>query len=160
MLIDEFYFHWQRGLPRWERIGHPLDTLTVLVGFLFLLLVAPSASAAILYVGIALFSCLFVTKDEWVHKRFCRAGEQWLHALLFLLHPLIFLSGGLLWQALHTDQARGLSSSWIRYEGMERTFLLIHTSVIFLFGLYQLLYWNLLWKNDTTAPSTTRSMTS
>jgi hypothetical protein len=29
MAVDEVHFHRQRGLPRWERLGHPLDTLTV-----------------------------------------------------------------------------------------------------------------------------------
>ena len=31
MMVDELHFHRRRGLPRWERIGHPLDTATVLV---------------------------------------------------------------------------------------------------------------------------------
>jgi hypothetical protein len=26
ILLDQFYFHFARGLPRWERLGHPLDT--------------------------------------------------------------------------------------------------------------------------------------
>ena len=30
MLVDELLFHRRRGLPRWERIGHPIDTLSVL----------------------------------------------------------------------------------------------------------------------------------
>ena len=160
MLVDEFYFHRQRGLPRWERLGHPLDTLTVLAGCLFLLLVAPSASAAAVYVGLGVFSCLFVTKDEWVHKRYCRAGEQWLHAVLFILHPLIFLSAGLMWKALHAENPGAASLDWLRYEGFERTFFTINTLLVVLFGLYQLVYWNLLWKNDPKAPSTTGSITS
>jgi len=28
ILVDEFYFHLARGLPRWERIGHPAQILT------------------------------------------------------------------------------------------------------------------------------------
>ncbi len=28
--FDEWYFHLKRGLPKWERIGHPLDTLTAI----------------------------------------------------------------------------------------------------------------------------------
>jgi len=28
MGVDEFYFHRRRGLPRWERLAHPLDTMT------------------------------------------------------------------------------------------------------------------------------------
>jgi hypothetical protein len=26
MFVDEFYFHFALGQPRWERMGHPLDT--------------------------------------------------------------------------------------------------------------------------------------
>ena len=26
MAVDEFYCHYRRELPRWERWGHPLDT--------------------------------------------------------------------------------------------------------------------------------------
>jgi len=37
IMIDEFYFHVRRGLPKWERLGHPLDTLTVLACFAFVL---------------------------------------------------------------------------------------------------------------------------
>ncbi|HWU42647.1 MAG TPA: hypothetical protein VN132_04380, partial [Bdellovibrio sp.] len=42
MLIDEFFFHHKRGLPRWERIGHPLDTITVLTCLLFLYFTDPT----------------------------------------------------------------------------------------------------------------------
>ena len=31
MVVDEGWFHRRRGLPRWERLGHPLDTLTIAV---------------------------------------------------------------------------------------------------------------------------------
>ncbi len=37
ILVDEFYFHRRRGLPIWERWGHPLDTLSLLICWLFLL---------------------------------------------------------------------------------------------------------------------------
>ena len=56
--IDEFYFHIRRGLPKWERWGHPLDTLTVLGCFLFVLWVPFTAFTLKIYIGIALFSCL------------------------------------------------------------------------------------------------------
>ena len=37
IFFDEFYFHHRRGLGKWEKVGHPLDTLTVLMAYLFLL---------------------------------------------------------------------------------------------------------------------------
>src|SRR6266511_3179227 len=96
MAVDEFYFHRRRGLPRWERLGHPLDTLTALACFVWLLSAAPSALSLSVYVCLSVFSCLFVTKDEPVHSKHCSPNEQWLHALLFSLHPLVLLSAGLL----------------------------------------------------------------
>src|SRR5215471_94772 len=111
MAVDEIHFHRRRGLPRWERLGHPLDTLTVLACFVWLLTAAPSA-----------FSCLFVTKDEPTHSKYCSSGDHWLHAMLFILHPLVLLSAGLLWPAW-----RQQSLSFIHYNGFEREFLLANT---------------------------------
>lgn len=162
MLVDEFYFHWQRTLPRWERLGHPLDTLTVLACFGWLLFVTPSATAASVYAGLSVFSCLFITKDEPLHRQYCSAGEQWLHALLFLVHPLILLSAGLLWPAWH-----GQTLVFIRYEGFERVYLLGAALLTLSFGLYQSIYWNLLWphlleraQQGLQAKSTTTSITN
>ncbi len=155
MALDEFYFHWQRELPRWERLGHPLDTLTVLVCYAWLLMVPPGALALGVYAGLCVFSCLFVTKDELVHRQHCQAGEHWLHAMLFILHPLSLLSAGLLWPAWHES-----TLSFIRYEGFERAFLLINALLTFGFGLYQLIYWNFVWPLSNPVKSTTRSTTS
>jgi 2-polyprenyl-6-hydroxyphenyl methylase / 3-demethylubiquinone-9 3-methyltransferase len=85
MVVDEAYFHRRRELPRWERIGHPLDTLAMIVCIAWLLAGGPLAG----YVVLAVASTLFVTKDEFVHARACSGGEQWLHALLFTLHPVV-----------------------------------------------------------------------
>jgi hypothetical protein len=100
MGLDEGWFHRRRGLPRWERIGHPLDSLTVAACFAWVVLVAPEAPGALtVYVVLAVVSCLFVTKDEVVHKRLCSAPEGWLHALLFVLHPIVLFAAALLWRA-------------------------------------------------------------
>jgi hypothetical protein len=94
---DEWCFHRRRGLPAWEAWGHPLDTLTVSASYGFLLLAAPSDGNLWIFAAMALFSCLFVTKDEFIHRERCCAREQWLHSLLFLLHPTAFISAGTLW---------------------------------------------------------------
>ncbi|HKQ72359.1 MAG TPA: hypothetical protein VJ810_01430 [Blastocatellia bacterium] len=140
MAVDEIHFHRRRGLPRWERLGHPLDTLTVLACFMWLLIAEPGAFSMGVYAGLSAFSCLFVTKDEPVHSKYCSSGEHWLHAMLFILHPLVLLCAGLLWQA-----GRQPSLSFIRYTGFERGFLLANTLLTLAFGLYQLIYWNFLW---------------
>jgi putative flippase GtrA len=145
MSVDELYFHWQRELPRWERIGHPLDTLTVLLCLGWVWFVPPSSTAVSIYLGLAFFSCVFVTKDEWVHHKYCSAGEHWIHALQFVFHTLVLLSVGLLWPALHQQ-----TIAWLHYEGFERALFLSNLGLTFGFGLYQLIYWNFVWRPAST----------
>jgi hypothetical protein len=144
MAFDELYFHRRRMLPQWERIGHPLDTLTVLICLLWLILAPPGPGAIAAYAGLSILSSLFVTKDERIHLSHCEASEQRLHALLFTLHPVVLLSAGLLWPAAHGLFSAGLP--WIRYTGEERTFLGAICAIVFSFGMFQFVYWNLLWR--------------
>jgi hypothetical protein len=126
-VADEFYFHRRRGLPRWERIGHPLDTLTVLGCYAVALALPLTAWSLRTYVALAVFSCLFVTKDELVHAKYCKPLEHWVHALLFVLHPIVFASMGFLW----LKEARPL--------------MFVQGALTLAFGLYQTLYWNTSW---------------
>lgn len=157
MAVDELHFHRQRCLPRWERWGHPLDTLMVLVCFGWLLLTPPSTQALGIYVGLCICSCLLVTKDEMVHHDHCSAAEHWLHAVLFIIHPLALLSAGLLWPAWHAQPL-----SFLRPTGFEREFLLGTTLLTGAFGLYQFIYWNFVWPQALPKPvkSTTTSTIS
>ncbi len=148
MGADEFHFHRKRGLPRWERIGHPLDTLTVLACLTWLLLKPADSFSIPVYVGLSIVSCLFITKDEGIHHRCCPAAEQWLHALLFILHPLVLLSAGLLWPAVHEPAP----ASRVLFDGGDaRSLLLGYVALASLFGLYQLVYWNLIWRPRSQA---------
>jgi hypothetical protein len=141
MAADEFYFHRRRGLPRWERVGHPIDTLGVLACLGWLMFAAPRPSTAGVYTALAVASSLLVTKDESVHRRLCGSGEQWLHAVLFLLHPLVLLAAGLLWPALHGEEG---VVPWIRYTGFETTFVKAFGAATATFAVYQIVYWNVL----------------
>jgi 2-polyprenyl-6-hydroxyphenyl methylase/3-demethylubiquinone-9 3-methyltransferase len=82
---------------------------------------------------------LFVTKDEPAHSKYCSSGEHWLHAMLFILHPLVLLSAGLLWPVWGKQ-----SLSFIQYTGFERELLLANTLLTLAFGLYQLILLELL----------------
>jgi hypothetical protein len=128
MLVDERVFHHGRRLPRWERLGHPLDTLTVLACYAWLVASAPSRGCALVYVTLATFSCLFVTKDEPVHASRCAPGEQWTHALLYLLHPVVLIDAGYLW-----------------WSARLRAVLLAEVVLTAAFAAYQILYWNGPW---------------
>ncbi len=124
MLVDEAVFHRRRELPRWERIGHPLDTLTIVLCLGWLLVTTPSHTTLGVYIGLAIGSTLFVTKDEFVHAKLCSGGEQWLHAILFVLHPIVLFAFGWMWSAGHTTPLVGQ--------------LVVTTA----FGVYQVVYWN------------------
>lgn len=128
MGIDEG-IHLKRGLGLWERVGHPLDTLTVLVPLSFVVLNDYSSSHLKSFILLSAFSCLFITKDEFIHRKECSIFENWLHSLLFVLHPLIFLSTGLLW-----------------VEDSQNVLLIIQPIIIFLFMIYQIFKWSPPWK--------------
>jgi 2-polyprenyl-6-hydroxyphenyl methylase/3-demethylubiquinone-9 3-methyltransferase len=97
MAVDELVWHRRRPVSRWEWLGHLLDTLVFLGCLAMPLLFPPEPARIRLFIGLAAGSCLLVTKDEFVHQRRCPAGEQWLHAVLFILHPLVLVAAGLLW---------------------------------------------------------------
>jgi len=61
--FDEYYFHIKRGLPLWERIGHPIDTLSVAFCLFFVLFIPYSDTTLKWYIGLCVFSCLMVTKS-------------------------------------------------------------------------------------------------
>src|SRR3954453_7339991 len=120
MVADEIWFHHRRELPRWERIGHPLDTLTIVLCLGWLL----AGGGLHVYIALAIASTLFVTKDEAVHAKLCGAGEQWLHALLFALHPVVLAAFG-----------------YLSYKG-QTGILTGQLFVTIAFMTYQFVYWN------------------
>jgi len=125
MVVDEGWFHRARGLSRWERIGHPLDTLTIAVCLGWLVATHPGQPAALpVYIGLGVFSMLFVIKDEAMHAAQCRPGEHWLHAILFALHPIVLVAFAYLW--------------WIGMVGL----LVGQLGITIAFLAYQVIYWN------------------
>lgn len=129
IVVDEFHFHHRRGLGAWERVGHPLDSISLLACFLWLLLAPDTAQARWLYAGLAIFSCLFITKDEFVHAEKCKAGEHWLHALLFVLHPVVL--------------GVAAFATWWPEQSALGSMIEVQTGLIGIFLVYQLVYWNL-----------------
>jgi hypothetical protein len=152
IFFDEAVFHVKRGLPKWERIGHPLDTLTVLLCMGFVIWVPFSKTALVLYIFLSVFSTLFVTKDEFVHKAHCPASEQWLHAVLFTLHPITLTMAGFIWPVVNGVPVEVFS--WLDNPEALRRFLYGQFAAMSGFLLYQILFWNVFWnekmdmKND------------
>jgi hypothetical protein len=139
--FDEFYFHHKRGLPLWERLGHPLDTLTVLACFSFVLLNEATKENIMIYIGLALFSCLFITKDEFIHHEESNAKEQWLHSVLFVLHPITLLVLSLYWFESLTSNLLVGGEHQLFEQFVKGQFII---TIIFL--SYQILYWSIPWK--------------
>ena len=125
IMIDEFYFHRKRSLPLWERLGHPIDTSTVILCVGMTIFFPLTSSSSQIYLVLAVISCVMVTKDEFVHHAHCCQKEQWLHALLFIIHPV---------------------SLWVYYQfwlhDMVDSLRFIFVSLC-LFSLYQYFYWNI-----------------
>lgn len=137
MAVDEFIFHRQRGLPPFERWGHVADTSLFLLALLIPALFTPSHTLLFLYGILAMASSLFITKDEWIHASSCSGGEQWCHALLFVLHGPILLAAGLLW-----------------FLDPHHLALKMLPPIILMWGLYQHFYWNVFY--DRKQPATGR----
>ena len=144
--VDEWHFHLKRGLPLWERIGHPIDTLSVLACFAFVLFIPFSAAALKWYIGLSILSCLLVTKDEFIHKHYSSAAENWLHALLFLNHPIVLTCAGLIWTASLKSDSPAWLLQWLDQPAILQWFLIFQTLMIGVFFFYQVFYWNVIWK--------------
>lgn len=125
MGVDEFHFHWKRNLPKWERWGHPVDTLSFLFPFSVLAFASPGTFTKWVYVLLSVLSCAVITKDEWIHQNHALPGEQWLHSVLFILHPVVLISAYLLWVGANS----GVPFVYIWFS-------------ILAFLVYQLLFWN------------------
>ncbi len=131
MFFDEFKFHHERGLKTWERIGHPIDSAFFIAPFIYALY----SSNIYIFLGLCFASCLIITKDEFVHTKECVALEQWLHSVLFIIHPIAFIG---LWLA--------------RQKGYTQI-IQVQVVVIFLFMLYQIIYWNVFKGNHNETQS-------
>jgi hypothetical protein len=129
MFFDEFKYHHQRGLKLWERVGHPIDSFFFLLPFLY----TQFFSNVYIFIGLSIFSCLIITKDEFVHNEECLAGEQWLHSILFIVHPV------------------SLFLLFLAWENSLNSLIQIQSLIIFIFMLYQIIYWNLFRGQDNEA---------
>ncbi|MGH7834650.1 MAG: hypothetical protein ACREQK_13470 [Candidatus Binatia bacterium] len=124
MFWDEWGYHRTRGLGAWERWGHPVDSIIYAAALVLPGFAPPRPGSVQLYLLLAALSCLVITKDEWVHTKECAAGEHWVHALLFIVHPLVLTAAGLLWLEGEALFARRLLPFSIGA-----------------FALYQIVYW-------------------
>ncbi|MBC7661088.1 MAG: hypothetical protein H7249_15425 [Chitinophagaceae bacterium] len=125
MFIDEGIFHHRRGLERFERWGHVADTSLFCAAVCVPAFFEPSRIAVIVFIILAFASSLLITKDEWIHAEACSPIEQWCHSLLFILHGALLVIIGVVWVLDPTIwELKALPLG------------------VFLWGVYQHLYWN------------------
>ena len=141
--LDEFVYHRRRGLPRWERIGHPIDTASILGPLFYVLNTDFSSRSLTIFAFMALASCLLVTKDEFVHAELCDAKEQWLHSVLFVLHPLLFVTVGTLWFL------ESIGASPVPTFITFRTLIAGQAAFMSAVMVYQIIYWGFLWQSQS-----------
>lgn len=145
MLVDEFVYHRRRGLGRWERLGHPIDTLAALLCLALAARTGFTSQRLAVFIALGALSCLLITKDEFVHHRECTAGESWLHSLLFVLHPMVLLSAGTIWFLRETSPG----TRPVLLAGVDARLVagVLDTQLILVaaFFLYQVFYWSFLW---------------
>ena len=134
ILWDDLYFHRKRGLPFFERWGHPLDTISYLAALLFPYYNLPTNLNQIVFAAIALFSTVFITKDEFLHFKLCGSTEMWIHAMAFSLHPICLGIVGYVW--IQSPQQYQQTSLFI-------------IAPIFIFLFYQVIYWNFIWQKKS-----------
>ena len=128
MLVDEFYFHRKRGLPKWERIGHPIDTIFTLICFAIIIFFPSTRTTFIIYGIFAIISSLVIIKDEAVHLKYCSKQEQYFHAILFVFHPVLLINLFLGEAFFPSFYIKGI--------------ILVQFISMVLFLIYQVLYWN------------------
>jgi hypothetical protein len=92
-------------------------------------------------------SCLMVTKDEFIHKTHCPGAENWLHALLFLLHPITLAMTALIWPVIQNVELPHWLSFFFDNQAALKMFLYVQAGFVSLFFLYQAIFWNIIWKN-------------
>jgi len=121
MFFDEFIFHRRRELGKWERLGHPIDSLFFLLPFIY----TQFFKNEYVFIILSIFSCILITKDEIVHSEECLPLEQWLHSVLFIIHPIALY---FLWEAWKNEL---------------HSLIQVQSVIIFIFMLYQYFYWNI-----------------
>lgn len=129
IVTDEFFFHRKRGLPAWEKYGHPVDMLFTMIPYLVAILFPFGAVSSAWFIAFSVLSSVIITKDEWVHTRLANAPEHWLHSLLFIVHPVSFFSVWAMWKPESPLGAFG------------RTVMLTQVLLMLAFACYHFVWW-------------------
>lgn len=123
LLYDDVVLHRRRGLPRWERAGHPIDAFFFSLPIAIAAFGGPTTPSGV-YWTLSFLSCIIILKDEWVHVGRIGALEATIHAALFVIHPVTLVAA---WRLAQTGETLGLVLAWIALLGVVS---------------FQTIYWN------------------
>lgn len=145
MLVDEFYCHKKRWLPKWERIGHPVDTACFLLCYILVIFFPMNKAVFFVFLINAVFSCFLIVKDEAVHLKYANSFEQYLHALLFVLHPVILCILFFSWSLFAKSEF--LFFNYFDFKLLKYV-ILTQFILAIIFFWYQIIYWNFVIKDN------------
>ena len=97
---DELVFHRKRGLHPTARWGHPTDLLLLAACAAYTLIVPYGDLTKIPFGILALFALISPLKDERLHAGKTDGSEQLVHAIRYMLQPLVIIMLGGLWPFL------------------------------------------------------------
>lgn len=126
--------------------GHEIPLLLPLVEQSLAILVDDFYLHVARGVSPAAFSCLFVIKEEFVDADVC-ALAQHVHAVLFVVHPLLFAVLALLRSLYHAPAG---AIVWLEQVRGRASALPIQAAFLTLYMIYQAVYWNRIWKAPAT----------
>ena len=138
--FDELYYHRKRGLPKWERVGHPIDVIALLLCWLWMAARPFNDTNLLVYVFLSAFACFLSTKDEWIHAELCEPGEQWIHSMMFILNPVVLFCGGIIWGMNPGPNATNLSN-WQEAAQFLEPFILLNVAAYLGVFIFNSVYW-------------------
>lgn len=126
--VDELFCHRSRGLSLLEARLHIIDTLLAALPLLVILVAGQITSSTMaIYTVVSTLSCLSITKEEGLHQKVCGPWEHWIHSLMFMVHPLVYIS---------------LGYQWVNNTANLAPIALTYFIMMLSFTLYQLVYWH------------------
>jgi hypothetical protein len=132
---DEYALKRKRSLSQSEINSALID------GFLFLSIVALtiftnfSSTLSYVYIGLAVLSCASIIKNEFFYPDTIKREERVVHALMYVLHPLILY-------CFYTSWSMNFFITNMTYWTMQLLYLILGFKTI----TYHVIYWNYIHK--------------
>lgn len=131
LLYDEYVIHKERGLTKREITGGIIDGFLYIATIAVTIFTSYSEQLAFLYISLATLSCLSIVFHELYYPDKIRKTERIIHALLYIIHPLILFA---FYESWKSDMFQNNYTYWMLQLGY--FFLAFKTKTYFI------IYWN------------------